>query len=315
VNSRDDTLPVSRASDLAAEAQTQTRWLIEQLWAASAVGIVGGPPKSCKTWLALDMAVSLASATGCLGFYQPGLRGRVLLYAAEDSQAVLKERLEAICRHRGLDLGGLDIYVITTDRLRLDLADDQARLSRTVEVINPDLLLLDPLVRLHRINENDAGEVSSLLDYLRTLQRQSQVAIALVHHTRKNGSGGHPGLALRGSSDIHAWADCSLYLRRKQDKLTLMAEHRSSPSPEPVELNLVDGENPHLEVVENTTPQPADDLGQAILRCLGESQQALTRTALREQLKTRNERLGNTLAILEKRRLIQRTPQGWLLAS
>jgi hypothetical protein len=307
------TLPVVRAAELA-RVEDHIHWLIEQLWSVSAVGIVGGPPKSCKTWLALDMAVSLASATPCLGAFNTQGRGRVLLYAAEDSQAVLKQRLEAICRNRGLSLGDLEIYVITTDRLRLDLATDQKRLAETLRRLKPHLLLLDPLVRLHRINENDAGEVSALLDYLRTLQRQHHVAVALVHHTRKNNSTGHPGQALRGSSDLHAWSDCSLYLRRKNEQLLLLAEHRAAPSPQPVELKLVDGNHPHLEAL-GPVVKPPGDLCEAILRRLEGSQQPLSRTALREQLRTRNERLGQALALLERRQLIQRTPSGWCIAA
>ena len=45
----------------------------------------------------------------------------------------------------------------------------------------PDLLILDPLVRLHAIDENAAGEIAALLGYLRLLQRKTGVAIALVH--------------------------------------------------------------------------------------------------------------------------------------
>jgi len=167
---QDAGLPVVRAADLAGE-QHQTRWLIENLWAPSAVGIVGGPPKCGKTWLALDMAVSLASGTPCLGAYSPVHRGRVLLYAAEDAQSTVRQRLEAICRHRKLSLADQEIYAITADSLRLDLTSDQKRLQQTVQLLKPDLLLLDPLVRLHRIDENNAGEVSTLLAYLRCLQR------------------------------------------------------------------------------------------------------------------------------------------------
>mgnify|MGYP001051262063 CR=1 FL=1 len=307
-------LPVVRACELDA-GEPGTQWLIERLWARSAVGIVGGPPKSCKTWLALDMAVSLASATPCIGLFRPACRERVLLYAAEDSHAVLKQRLGSICRHRGLALDTLDLFVITSDHLRLDLHRDQVRLEDAVNRIEPALLLLDPLVRLHRINENDAGEVSELLDYLRTLQRRSRVAIALVHHTRKNGSAGHPGLALRGSSDIHAWADCSLYLRRKQEQLLLIAEHRASSSPDPVELRLAGGDHPCLEIVGEGASQPAQDLAQAVCDCLRQATAPMTRTALRQRLRTRNERLGKTLQQLEQQSRIRRSQNGWCIAS
>ena len=58
-------LPVSAAHALP-ECPEERRWLIEDLWAEEAVGIVGGEPKCCKSFLALDIAVSVASGTPCL---------------------------------------------------------------------------------------------------------------------------------------------------------------------------------------------------------------------------------------------------------
>ncbi|MBC8873728.1 MAG: AAA family ATPase [Planctomycetes bacterium] len=45
------------------------RWLIDQLWGPSAVGVIGGVPKCSKTWLALDMPLSVATGTACLDRY------------------------------------------------------------------------------------------------------------------------------------------------------------------------------------------------------------------------------------------------------
>ncbi|WP_410336774.1 AAA family ATPase, partial [Longimonas sp.] len=53
-------LPVEKACDLARLPDEQ-KWLIDELWAQQAVGILGGEPKCCKSFLALDMAVSVAS--------------------------------------------------------------------------------------------------------------------------------------------------------------------------------------------------------------------------------------------------------------
>ena len=58
-------LPVQRASQLASTGP-QTQWLVEGLWSEQAVGILGGEPKCCKSFLALDVAVSVASGTACL---------------------------------------------------------------------------------------------------------------------------------------------------------------------------------------------------------------------------------------------------------
>ena len=56
--------PVVRPSDLQTSAASNAPWLIDQLWTAHAVGIIGGTPKSYKTWLALEIAVSVASGSG-----------------------------------------------------------------------------------------------------------------------------------------------------------------------------------------------------------------------------------------------------------
>ena len=95
-----NTLPVSRACDLTVEAD-RTHWLIDQLWAEQAVGILGGEPKCCKSFLALDIAVSVASGVPCLRRFPVRHTGPVLLFPAEDSLSVVRRRLEGICAAAG----------------------------------------------------------------------------------------------------------------------------------------------------------------------------------------------------------------------
>ena len=304
-------LPVVRAVDLE-NNESKTQWLLDKLWMLESVGFLAGPPKSAKTWLALDMAVSLASCTPCLGRYMPFKKGRVLLYSAEDSQSILKKRFDAICMKRRISLDELDIFVITAGHLRLDIEKDRIRLSHTLKSFKPDLLLLDPLVRMHNLNENNVQEVSGMLDFLRTLQREFHVAITLVHHTRKNNSSSNPGQALRGSSDLYAWFDSCLYLRRKNGRIIMTTEHRAAPATPPIELKLVEGDYPFLEATDSEV-QNSNNNFENVMAILN-PYEPLTRTAIREKLKMRNERLGKTLALLEKNNQIKRTNGGWLLA-
>src|SRR5262249_57340517 len=58
-------LPVEPAHRLAERAEEQ-RWLVTSLWSEQAVGIIGGEPKCCKSFLALDLAVAVATGTPCL---------------------------------------------------------------------------------------------------------------------------------------------------------------------------------------------------------------------------------------------------------
>lgn len=311
----DDALPVVRAAELD-DGDTLPRWLVDTLWARAAVGVLGGAPKCCKSWLALDLAVSVATGTACLGAFDVDDAGPVLLYMAEDAAPVVKARLTGICRARSLDLASVPIHVITVPVLRLDRGRDQARLRDAVRRYAPRLLVLDPFVRLHRIDENDAGEVSALLGYLRTLQRQHDVAVLVVHHARKNGgAGAQAGQSLRGSGDFHAWGDSNLYVRRQKDALVLTIEHRAAAAPDPLRLQLVAGDDAlvHLALAsgdassEHDAPRDLDPIVLDALRRAG----ALSRSQLRAELRVRNERLGDALVRLVASGAVIRDGDRW----
>jgi AAA domain len=224
------TLPTTRAAHLAPPEHSQRPWLIEGLWSAQAVGIIGGEPKCGKSFLALDLAVSVASGTACLRHFATHQRGTVLLFAAEDAPHIVRQRLEGIAAAAGVDFQTLDVEVITVPTLRLDRHDHRCELAATVARLQPRLLVLDPFVRLHGVDENVAAEVAPLLAYLRALQRSHHTAVALVHHARKGAAHERGGQALRGSSELHAWGDSNLYLRRHGQGLQLSIEHRAAPS-------------------------------------------------------------------------------------
>ena len=124
-------LPVQPAWRLA-ECPEQQRWLVDGLWSEEAVGIIGGEPKCCKSFLALDLAVAVAAGTPCLRRFAVARPGRVLLYPAEDALHVVRRRLDGICAAAGAALAELDVQVITAPSLRLDLEADRARLDETV---------------------------------------------------------------------------------------------------------------------------------------------------------------------------------------
>jgi AAA domain len=318
----DQPLPVVRVGEIESE-QSAGRWLVEELWGASSVGVIGGAPKCAKTWLGLDMALSVATGTACLGRYKVPEPGPVLVYLAEDALPVVRKRIEGMARHRGLDLVPVEIHVITAPVLRLDRDRDRIRLLETAKRLRPRLLVLDPLVRLHGIDENHAGEVAELLAYFRSLQRQLDLSVLLVHHTRKNAAGGAAaGQGLRGSSDIHAFGDSNLYLRRAREHLVLSSEHRAAPASAPVYLELVatNAGTIHLEVIADFGELSRAELrnGNGKQRSLKErvldhlaQGDVLTRAKMRDSLGVKNERLGEALESLERAGQVRRTPAGW----
>jgi hypothetical protein len=119
-------------------------------------------------------------------------------------------------------------------------------------------------------------------------------------------------LGLRGSSDIHAFGDSNLYLRRTGDRLLLSSEHRAAAAARSVYLELVaaDAETMHLAVTGDVGGEKRRDIQQRVLDLLAENG-GLTRAKLRELLSVKNERLGEALEFLQQAGRISRTPTGW----
>lgn len=307
-------LPIRRACDLEPQSEDQS-WLIQSFWSRAGVGIIGGAPKCCKSWLGLDMAVSVASGTPCLDRFAVATRGPVLIYLAEDAAGSIRNRLDALCRHRGLDLTALPLFVIVAPVLRLDLTAHQSALQAALAEYKPKLLLLDPLVRLHRLDENSAAEVSGLLGFLRECQRTFRCAIVLVHHASKK-QRAQPGQSLRGSSDLHAFGDSNAYLARHKHRLILTLEHRSAKPPDPfmVELATPEDGSTHLTIPEGLKDMPDLELPERILALLRQASRPLSRTEIRAQLRVQNQRLGEALTALATAGAIhQHISKGWLI--
>jgi AAA domain-containing protein len=279
-------LPFLPAHRLAQQPEGR-RWLIDGLWADEAVGIVGGEPKCCKSFLALDMAVAVATGSPCLRHFSVPRPGRVLLFAAEDALHVVRQRLDGICHAADATLDSVDVQVITAPSVRLDLDSDRKALAETIDELRPRLLILDPFVRLHRVDENVSGEVAPLLAFLRELQRRFHLAVVLVHHARKGAGKERAGQALRGSSEFHAWGDSNLYLRRREEQLLLSIEHRAAPSRTGISLQLrAQDDSLALEICTTLdAPQPAPP------------------RALDEQIRAALEGAGKPLAVADLQRI------------
>ena len=291
------------------------------LWSEQAVGIIGGEPKCGKSFLALDLAVAVAAGIPCLRRFAVTSPGRVLLYPAEDALHVVRHRLEGICAAAGTGLAELDIQVITAPSLRLDLEADCARREETVTRLKPRLLVLDPFVRLHRIDENVSGDVAPLLAFLRELQRRHGIAVAVVHHAKKGAGAIRAGQALRGSSEFHAWGDSNLYLRRdSDDRIVLTVEHRAAAAMPGVTLELIQRDNAlALEPVQ-TDHQPEHhvepaSVDQRITAALADGEQPRPFAELRTSCRVRTTTLYERLAAMIAAGLVVKSADGYSLAS
>lgn len=294
-------------------------WLIDGFWGMEEVGIIGGCPKSYKSWLALEMALSVSSGQDFLNHFAVPEPGSCLCYFAEDSMRSVFSRLYGLCQCRQIEKINLPLFFIDAPTLRLDIESDQHRLISTIEKIKPILLVLDPLVRLHTADENNASEMAFLLSFLRRLQKEYKLSIVLTHHMGKQKKE-RGGLSLRGSSDLHAFGDTNAYLFRHDEYIYMELEHRDFPAPEhSLCLKLNTETYPHLCLAEGglNSDEPAVEktsISASILELLSRELSPQTGKDIREKLSVRNSTLITHLRQLEDEGKIIKKPHGWCIS-
>jgi hypothetical protein len=145
--------------------------------------LLGGAAKIGKTWLALDLAVSVASGTPWLGY--PTQKGRVLFINFELAPWAFRKRLEWVCMVKGITLNpdemlvwnlrGYDVEMDKlVDRLLKNLPNDLA------------LIIPDPVYKtLGDRDENAAGDIADLLRKIELVTRVTGAAVTLTHHFSK----------------------------------------------------------------------------------------------------------------------------------
>lgn len=311
-DSEHEPFPVRHVTQV--EEQRGHAWLVERLCALHAAAVTGGTPKTCKTWLGCEIAVAVATGAPALGRFPVCHQGTVLFYGAEDTQPALRTRFEGIGRARGLSLRAAPLYLLDLTDLRIDRLDHLARLRATVAREKPALVVLDPFVRITRVDENSAAEVSAVLGDLRAIQREFHTTVLLAHHMRKSPSG-HKGYQLRGSGDFAAWHDSAMYLSGCPDDLTLHVEHRSAPAPDPLRMRLVKTADPHLTIVDAPSRPPGATLEAAILERLAAAHRPLSTSELRDLLRVRKQSVTDSLAELARAGRVIRRDDGWVLAA
>ena len=240
------------ASDLASVHVPRPRWLIEGIWTLGGCGFVSGAPKSYKSWLSLDMAVSIATGEPLLGRHRVASPGPVLYLQEEDSLATVVARLESIVEgcaphsHWGgvFETSGGKVTWGPPSGLPIDiqahtgvvLSDPRwmAWLSERVRTYEYRAVVIDTLTTT--VGDVDLDKAVDLqtrvLRPLREMAQMYDCAVIIVHHSRKNTQGGRRGSNMLGSVALHGWVDCALYLDRDEESgvITVSPEGKNDPA-------------------------------------------------------------------------------------
>lgn len=209
-----------------------TPWLVDGICTEQAVMVIGGEPKTAKTWAALELAIAVSTDTPFLGeFRVKAADGRgAFLFLCEDNPRSVQRRLRSMVKGRGPVLAGWGkrLAVKALGSMQIDDVAALARYVATVRqsAIRPAVVVFDPLRDLHVNNEDSSTEMAGVYKALRALRTVLGCAVVFVHHAGKATADGEKrrgGQKLRGSSALHGAVDAGLYLtsptrQRDEDK-------------------------------------------------------------------------------------------------
>ncbi len=193
-------------------------------------GVIGlaGAPKTGKTMIGL--ALSAAAATGADFLGRATRRTRTLFIGEEGAPNSLQTRVRTI--GATLPMGDHpDAFqgVAVRQGVRLDTPEDLARLDDAVAAARPGLVILDCLVRMHRLAENDSRDMVGLMENLEAFASRHACAVLFIHHVAKASEDSTGGYSMRGSGVLASSTEANLLLRRTRSGARLDGQLRDGP--------------------------------------------------------------------------------------
>ncbi len=224
---------------LAKEDIPPPTWVVDKMVPAESITIISAPPAQYKTWLALDIAISVALGNAVFGHFETK-QTNVLIVDEESGRGRLRKRLQM--------LGVTEetpIAVASCERFKLD--EESAESTTEFCLANSiGLVVFDSLTRMHNADENSAKDMSVVMANFKRLTRYG-IAVIVIHHNRKPGQFGSGGAnEMRGSGDILAASDVQISVKRKSGSSVITVsqnKNRDAPDLAPFDLEVASDEN------------------------------------------------------------------------
>ena len=178
------------------------------------------PPKTGKSWLVTDLALSVAMGTDWFGYQCE--RGRVLIIDNELHRETTASRIPKIIAARGFDLAEVSPWLsVANQRGRLKTIEEIGSHIEDYREKGYKLIIIDAFYRAmpRGIDENDNGAIADVYNMLDRFAQEIGCAFVLIHHTSKGNQ------AQKAVTDVGAGAgsqsraaDTHLVLRRHKEK-------------------------------------------------------------------------------------------------
>ena len=182
-------------------------WIVKGLLPQAELAIVYGASGAGKSFVALDLAASIARGIPWRG--RKVRQGKVVYIAAEGAGG-FRNRLKAYAQHHDIQLEDLDIGVIHAAP-NLILRQDAVDVARSIQASGgADVIIVDTFAQVTPgANENAGEDMGQALAHCKGMHMVCNATIVLIHHAGKDASRG-----ARGWSGLKAAADAELEVVR-----------------------------------------------------------------------------------------------------
>ena len=217
-------------SDSALDAIANQQWLIDGVLPADAFGVIFGPSGAYKSFLALDMAASIAGAKKWHD-RDTDNPGHVIYIGAEGAAGLhLRKKAWEIRYQLPLrNLGILGTAVTINEALECQLLVDLC-LTAAEELNDPiRLVVIDTLARTFAGDENSAAEMGAFVRACDRIRDVTGATVLVIHHSGKDAEKG-----ARGSSALRAACDFEFKVTSSGKKVTKLTCTKAKDS-DPIE--------------------------------------------------------------------------------
>lgn len=195
------------------------------------LGMIYGDAAAGKTYLSIDLAVSLAAGLNWMNRWKTGAPRKVLYFIAEGRRAFFRRILAAV---NGMTQHGIDVkhvydlveqnFIVVPEVPQLYQIDAKRYVTHYIELWRQmnkpqvDMFFVDTLARASvGAEENSSKEAGIVIDSLTLMQKEIGSAATFIHHSNRTG-------AYRGSSAYRGAIDFCFRVEgvyREPRKLTI----------------------------------------------------------------------------------------------
>lgn len=306
---------------------SEIKWAVDGWLPEKTIAFMVAAPETYKTWLLLDLAVSLASGQDFLGMYPVRKAGPVIVVQQEDFHGQMAERAALIASSKYQAHNGktskkfsvpipkdIPVYLHPNRELKFHDVAVMDKLEEHIAELRPKAVLIDPLYSAGSTDEYMTKTVEHMWR-IKELRDKYGCSFVLAHHTKKL-SEDNKGTAredLWGSQFLNAFLETGWQMRRTDAANTIKVRRHFKASQGEQEMHLNFDINTrvypfHYRIRETDAPQSTK--GDKIVDLLRDCGVGLSVTEIAQRLETHHSQISRLVTKLQADNMVIKDKDG-----